>query len=262
MRLVHSSGHRISLCDEDKISLLFPYFGTIGVDNARQSVVARPSELIVAGPGHRETHLSRHYLGMLIQVPLDVADRLDEGLVGRSSTRADWRDGIGGFTAPAASAKAHLLMETLERKDTSLDTGEAWTAAIKPLWEALSLAADDRDSAIGQPASLTQVTMAEAFMAANSAEPLSLMAVARAVNVGPRAFQLAFMRHRRLSPLQFLHRLRLDRARLRLSQPDQSRTVTEVALDTGFSHLSRFSAAYQKAFGECPSDTLRQARCP
>ena len=39
----------------------------------------------------------------------------------------------------------------------------------------------------------------------------------------------------------------------------RSVTVTEIATALGFVELGRFSVEYRKAFGECPSETLRQA---
>ena len=36
-------------------------------------------------------------------------------------------------------------------------------------------------------------------------------------------------------------------------------TVTEIATALGFVELGRFSVEYRKAFGESPSETLRQA---
>jgi transcriptional regulator GlxA family with amidase domain len=38
--------------------------------------------------------------------------------------------------------------------------------------------------------------------------------------------------------------------------------VTTVALRHGFTHLGRFSAYYQSAFGELPRTTLRRRRLP
>jgi len=40
---------------------------------------------------------------------------------------------------------------------------------------------------------------------------------------------------------------------------DRHVTVTEVATALGFVELGRFSVEYRKAFGESPSETLRQA---
>jgi transcriptional regulator GlxA family with amidase domain len=34
------------------------------------------------------------------------------------------------------------------------------------------------------------------------------------------------------------------------------RTVTDVAIDLGFTHLSKFSKSYRERFGEMPSQTL------
>jgi AraC-like DNA-binding protein len=259
VRLVHSTGHRISLCDDDKVSLLFPYFGAIGVGNARISEIARPSEMIVAGPGFRDTTLSRQYLGALIQVPVEAALKLDLALCDRAA-RGFWQGRIVRLTTPAASAKAHLLIEALERKQTQLDATESWVELIRPLWEALSLAAVGGRGVIEPPASMAQVLTAEEFMVAHSSQSLSLLDVARTVGVGARALQLAFMRHRRYSPLQFLQSHRLRQASLHLGQLGLSVSITDVALDAGFTHLSRFSEAYRKAFGEYPSQTQRRAR--
>jgi transcriptional regulator GlxA family with amidase domain len=43
-----------------------------------------------------------------------------------------------------------------------------------------------------------------------------------------------------------------------LEEPGDSRSVTEVALSWGFSHMGRFSQEYRKAFGERPIETRRK----
>jgi transcriptional regulator GlxA family with amidase domain len=97
-------------------------------------------------------------------------------------------------------------------------------------------------------------------MAAHCTEVFHLGAIARAVDVGPRSLQLAFRRHRRRSPLQFLQDCRLHLVRRRLSDGRPGTSVTSTAVDCGFSHLGRFSETYRRAFGERPSQTLRRAR--
>ena len=42
---------------------------------------------------------------------------------------------------------------------------------------------------------------------------------------------------------------------------DRRVTVTEIATALGFVELGRFSVEYRRAFGESPSETLRQAFC-
>ena len=78
-------------------------------------------------------------------------------------------------------------------------------------------------------------------------------------NVSERTLQNAFNSIMGMSPLTYLHRLRLHRARddLRNAKSD-STTVTDVAMNWGFWHFGEFSRAYKNCFGEVPSRTLRQ----
>jgi AraC-like DNA-binding protein len=77
-------------------------------------------------------------------------------------------------------------------------------------------------------------------------------------NVSERTVQKAFQDIMGMSPLTFLHRLRLHRAReeLRKANSDTT-TVTEVATNWGFWHFGEFSRAYKNCFGEVPSRTLK-----
>ena len=64
----------------------------------------------------------------------------------------------------------------------------------------------------------------------------------------------AFKSDRGYTPMQFLASRRLDLARGRLMrEPDA--TVTEIALECGFSNHGRFAKAYRSRFGESPSAT-------
>ena len=78
-------------------------------------------------------------------------------------------------------------------------------------------------------------------------------------NVSERTLQYAFKDIMGMSPLTYLHRLRLHRARNELrGAKSASTTVTDVAMNWGFWHFGEFSRAYKNCFGEVPSKTLRQ----
>jgi len=80
-----------------------------------------------------------------------------------------------------------------------------------------------------------------------------------AAKASERTLQYAFQNIMGMSPLTYLNRLRLHRARdeLRKAKSD-STTVTDVALNWGFWHFGDFSRAYRNCFGETPSSTLKQ----
>ncbi|EMD21692.1 helix-turn-helix transcriptional regulator [Amycolatopsis azurea] len=100
-----------------------------------------------------------------------------------------------------------------------------------------------------------------AFLEANPDLDLGVADVARACRVSVRALQLAFRRHLDTTPMAYLRRVRLDRARaeLRDAEPGAAGTITRVAAKWGFLDGSRFSAHYRAAFGESPSQTLRRS---
>lgn len=256
--LVSSSGHYIWLRDEEKIFYLFPYRGTITVEMSGKSAVAGPSEMIVVGPGERRTRLSQDYLGGMIYIPLADAQLLDAGLSDVDPGRP-LDDGVQHVDSPAAVAPAHALLEMLESRVDAASMAAQWMQLVRPLWEALRLRESSDSGSREKAGSLGQVRMAEAFMDTHKGNSLTLSDVARAARIGPRALQMAFKRHRRSTPRQFLHQRRLTAARDLLLADNSDLTVTDVALSVGFTHLSRFSHAYRSAFGEYPSETRRKS---
>ena len=104
------------------------------------------------------------------------------------------------------------------------------------------------------------VRRAEEFMEVHVDCPISMSDVAAACDCSRTKLFLAFKRERSWTPLQFLVRKRMERARRLLLAPTQIVTVTRVALDCGYASLSRFTEEYRKLYGETPSMTLRRSR--
>ncbi len=98
------------------------------------------------------------------------------------------------------------------------------------------------------------------YVHAHFTGPVSMTALQQHAGVSLRTVQDLFRRHLDCSITAYVRRVRLDAARARLVLGRAGDTVTAVALDCGFNHMGEFSAAYVRAFGERPSETLRGGR--
>ncbi len=103
------------------------------------------------------------------------------------------------------------------------------------------------------------VKAAEDYALSHVDERVYVTDLCRAAAVSERALEYAFSQVMGLTPVAYLVRLRLHRARQALlAATHGSTTVSAVALDWGFWHFGEFSRAYKDCFGELPSDTLRR----
>ena len=100
--------------------------------------------------------------------------------------------------------------------------------------------------------------LARDCLEAGACEPLDLAQLASSAGIGIRALQLGFRRHFGVSISEMLLDIRLANlhGRLRRAAPDAS--ITDIAFDLGFTHLSRMAGAYRLKFGELPSATLKR----
>lgn len=87
--------------------------------------------------------------------------------------------------------------------------------------------------------------------------PITLMEWAAAVGISVRHLQKSFQTLHGCTPTQYLLLARLERAHDLLKRPAPNTTVTRVAAEVGFGHLSRFAAAYRARYGQTPSETMR-----
>ena len=85
-------------------------------------------------------------------------------------------------------------------------------------------------------------------------EPIQLEQLAQIGGVRPRTLEMHFKVFLGATPLGWVRRMRLARARLELLNASPRATVTGIALSSGFSELGRF------AFGELPSMTMQRTR--
>jgi AraC-like DNA-binding protein len=88
-------------------------------------------------------------------------------------------------------------------------------------------------------------------------EPIQLETLAAAAGVRPRTLEAHFKLYLGTTPLGWVRRTRLARARQQLLAAGDEVSVTDIAAANGFSQLGRFAAQYYRQFGELPSRTLK-----
>jgi AraC-like DNA-binding protein len=96
------------------------------------------------------------------------------------------------------------------------------------------------------------------FVNHNYDEKMAIDDIVNASGVSVSTLFKGFNIYLGVTPMAYLRNRRLDAAhsKLKFTNSD-AQTVTRIALDCGFNHLGKFSAEYQKRFGEKPLQSLR-----
>jgi AraC-like DNA-binding protein len=253
---VVSTGHEIALDEPERATFIVPLQGVIRTRAQGRSLDAGVSQGLYLREGSRRTEVSPAQTGVYeAAIVLAPAPR-------RTGATAP---GYASAADPATRAfSAHLRWflaevdrpDSVMRRTRALKATEALLVDFFDALDGFDCSPVARDTSAGA----AQVARAEAFMRAHSDDPLTVAAVAEAAGVGVRALQLAFATRCGCSPRALLTVIRLERARERLQAPDETMSVSDVALLSGFAHLGRFASAYRARFGEAPSETLRRAR--
>ena len=154
---------------------------------------------------------------------------------------------VARLLANAEAAAAPLLVASAAHLLT------AATLATFPSTALIDPTIEDRHDS--HPATLSR---AMTFIEEHAEQDITIADIAGAANVTVRAVQLAFRRHRGVTPLEYLRLVRLDHAHRDLVAADPGgQTVTAIAYRWGFPSSSRFSYYYRQAYGVTPSRTLR-----
>jgi len=114
---------------------------------------------------------------------------------------------------------------------------------------------------LDKPIASRDVKRAVDFIQCHLDAPISLADIVRASGVPGRALFKHFSDCRGLSPMRYLRNARLDKVREMLSRAQPEQSVTEIAMQWGFTHMGRFSVEYRRRFGESPSETLSRGAC-
>jgi len=98
------------------------------------------------------------------------------------------------------------------------------------------------------------------WLRAHLHERVQLDHLANVAGIAPRTLETHFRQFLGTTPLGWVRQARLTEARRALLVAGADASVTQVAVQSGFTQLGRFAAQYRRQFGEAPSATLRRAR--
>lgn len=167
---------------------------------------------------------------------------------------------------PSAHALSPIVTEACS--GLAAPDGGSWKAA---LWEELGVqlatqvlqlvgGASGRVNRAASPSVMRGVARAVRWIEKNSDSALTLAELARVAGLSSFHFLRTFEQVTGVTPHQYLKRMRLRQAAIRLAT--EPAKVLDIALDCGFGDVSNFTRAFRGEFGVSPRDYRSQARRP
>lgn len=200
------------------------------------------------------------YPGELVGYASDEADPWAYRWIGFKGSRADELLQTVGFSAhrPVAAVQDvrrlrtlfHLIEQSLQRGGPEANWQAEGYARLIFAEYAKGHAADrvpeEEASAIQQ-----QVEKAIRWLTLQYYQPISIEQLAQSLGYHRTHLSKMFKQHTGMSPMQYLLKIRMDRAKLLLLEP---LTIEQVASSVGFSDALYFSKQFKKWFGTTPSE--------
>jgi AraC-like DNA-binding protein len=265
-----SAGHEIvsSRPHESEYFVFVPFRGGIEVVQGQHRIQVAPGQIALVGSAGSYTQKRWHGLAelLVIQIP-------------RQMFAKTLADEYGPLADPMIEFEPRVVADfasvpTLGRFVATLcrDAGETRPCIADPATARacertlILLVAQsfphNLSARLAQPQSRAApyyVRRVQEFIRANAARPITAAEMTALAGVSPRALYYGFRRSLGVSPMKYLKHVRLERARAGLRREGPlRRTVTEVALASGYTSVSRFCRDYRAQFGETPSATKRE----
>lgn len=199
-----------------------------------------------------------------------VFDRAEAEARARQLTGDDAIDLRARGLAPVSGVFAERWERMFRYLDEAATENEAESPLLSAEWErhalmvTLSAFPTSAAAALQRPAQRSAapltVRRALAYIDANAHRPITVDDVASASYISTRGLQYAFRRALDVTPTEVLRRARLEGARADLEKGDDSASVATIGRRWGFSHPSRFAAAYRMMYGVAPATVRYRAR--
>jgi AraC-like DNA-binding protein len=245
----------------------FPLSGSARVKFAKSEVASGRSQATVLSPTTPfVSDWTADCAQIMVKIDRAALEKYVMDLIGRPLSRPIEFDPVWNISSGSGLSFYRLLGNTLnemeERNDLILNrslAGDVERALMAYLVHCQPSTCSDALQATVTPAAPRHVVKAVEFMHANLAQDISVNDLAAAAGVGARALHEGFKRFRSTTPMAALRAIRLAQARTALLAADEHDHVAAIAMQSGFTHLGRFSRLYRARYGEMPSQTLRRS---
>lgn len=97
------------------------------------------------------------------------------------------------------------------------------------------------------------IHLCTAYIEEHLSSKITLAQLVKVTGYSERSIQLAFKKHLKLSPLNYVEEKRYLRAKAMIESHKQNRKLSDIAQDVGLLHLGRFSVNFKRRFGLSPS---------
>lgn len=207
-----------------------------------------------------------NYQQLVLRLEVDALKRATQALVGDSSDRKLVFNGAVDFESSAARSLRRRVFFFAGEFDVMGGYFSELAAAEIEKTLIVNFLFCHRHSYtehfLREPAQAasSSVRRLEEYIEANWDRPLDVETLASIANVSARSVFRQFKQTRGYSPLTFVKKVRLQKARALLLGGHQAATVTSIALKCGFQNVGHFANDYRLEFRELPSETLTRSR--
>ncbi|MFF3501047.1 AraC family transcriptional regulator [Streptomyces sp. NPDC003247] len=184
-------------------------------------------------------------LGRPLQTPLEFALGFDL----TSASARSWQNALNLYLAESDSGSGLIDQQAFRQHYERLLVSGLLLAHSHNYTEALR-----RPEPPACPRTVLRVIK---LIDARPDDPYTVGDLAEVAGISARRLQEGFREHVGVSPMTYVRNARLERVHEELLAGTAG--VTESARRWGFTHLSRFSAAYRERFGTLPSETLAKS---
>lgn len=241
----------------------FPLTQAIDFEMDGRSIQAAPESAIVMSPPVHVRRRNRRGWTLVLALSRALIHSRLAARLGHSPS------GLVAFSPLITSGAAELLgycvmlVEAIDRGQAApgrfttavLESGLAdLLLDLQPHTHTTAMERANTSSALGR------LDAIERCLRERMSERLTISDLARFACCSVRSLQALVMEQCGMGPAEFVRRQRLVHARSLLQRPIRTSTVAEIAQQSGFTHLGRFTSSYKRLFGESPSETSRRAR--
>jgi AraC-like DNA-binding protein len=221
--------------------LVVPYLGVFIYSAGGRSWLLDPNRVLFVKPGRefRDSHPlpDRGHAGIIVNISDTL---LDELLAGRPERKSAFAEGARPGS-PALLLLVHRLLNDPLREANALRQDELTIDLMQESFSAPGGLPGPRSSAVDR---------AKQLLHARPCEPLSLAEVAAEAGVTAIYLTSEFKRSEGVPLYRYQMQLRMAQALLQLPH---TQSITQLALDLGFSSHSHFTAVFRSHFGFTPS---------